>query len=159
MKNIQTILLALGIILFTFSACEKNQNLVDYDLLQHGVPIKIKTPEDPNVKVVDMNIAKDITVEKGENFKIQIMESNASTNKVDEVLERLKSEISESTFFSKFVQEDEAGFIYEKEISEENKNYDFRFVKIQGDQEYIFQAGLMGNFNLEDVKAMYQAVQ
>lgn len=50
-------------------------------------------------------------------------------------------------------------FIYRKKISEDRINHDFRYIKIQGDQEYMFQVGLMGQFSLEDVKAMYASVK
>jgi len=38
-------------------------------------------------------------------------------------------------------------------------NYGFKYLKIQGDKEYIFQTGLVGNFGLDDVKVMYEAVK
>ena len=51
------------------------------------------------------------------------------------------------------------GFIFEKKLSPDHLNYDFRYFKVQGDKEYVFQTGLIGKFSLEDVKGMYGAVK
>ena len=70
----------------------------------------------------------------------------------------LKSDIQKLSFFSKIMEEEDQGFIFEKTLGED-KTYDFRYVRIQGDNEYVFQTGLMGKFTLEQVKDMYEAVQ
>jgi hypothetical protein len=37
--------------------------------------------------------------------------------------------------------------------------YSFKYVFIQGDQEFIFQNGILGIYNLEQINNMYDAVQ
>ena len=80
--------------------------------------------------------------------------SNAS-----DVVEKQKADAIASQTFSKIVEEDEKGFIFEKKYSEDRISYDFRYVRLQGDKEFVFQTGLLGQFDLEEVKRMYEAVQ
>ena len=59
----------------------------------------------------------------------------------------------------KIIEEEEVGFIYETVFDSTATNYGFKYLKIQGDKEYIFQTGLVGTFGLDDVKMMYEAVK
>jgi hypothetical protein len=142
-----------------FTSCKKESEFVDYDMVQHGLSIKIKTPVDPEVKVTDMGIAKDITVKKGDNYNVQIISSDAVNYNVSEVIKEKREEVEAGAYFSEIIMENEHGFVFEKKIDENNVNYDFRVVKIQGDTEYDFQTGLLGKFTKEDVMKMFESVQ
>jgi len=155
MKKVWTLL----IIGFIIVACSTEAKFEDYDLVKHGLSIKIKAPAEPEVTVVDMGIAKDVTVKKGDNYSIQIISAGATNYNVSDIIAEKKTEVEGGPFFSQIVQEDENGFIFEKKIDEENINYDFRAVKILGDTEYDFQTGLLGRFSKEDVMDMYEAVK
>jgi len=61
-------------------------------------------------------------------------------------------------YFSKIISEEDDGFIFEKNV-DGILNYDFRYVKIQGDKEFVFQTGLVGNYSEDDVKSMYASVK
>jgi len=139
--------------------CGQESKYEDYDLLKHGLSLKIKAPLDPEVKVTDMGIAKDVTVKKGEDFNIQIISSAASNYNISEIIAEKKETVEGSVYFSEIIHEDENGFVFEKKIDEENINYDFRFVKIVGDTEYDFQTGLLGKFSKEAAMEMYDAVK
>ncbi|GLR17529.1 hypothetical protein [Portibacter lacus] len=149
------ILLILAIIV----SCAPESKYDDYDLLKHGLSLKIKAPADPEVSVTDLGIAKDVTVKKGDHYNIQIISSTATTYNIADIIAEKKQEVEGGTYFSQIIQEDENGFIFEKKIDENNINYDFRAVKIVGDVEYDFQTGLMGKFTKEDVLEMYEAVK
>jgi uncharacterized protein YcfL len=155
MKNL-CFLVLLGILLINCSAESKYE---DYDLVKHGLSLKIKAPAEPEVTVVDLGIAKDVTVKKGDSYNIQIISSTATEYDVSKIIAEKKAEVEEGPYFSMIVQEDENGFVFEKKIDEENINYDFRAVKIVGDVEYDFQTGLMGKFSKEDVMDMFEAVK
>lgn len=139
--------------------CQSAPELPDLDLLKHGISIKIKAPEGASVEVNDMGIAKDVAVTNGKDFYIQILNSNA----VDYDAKNLKSQeliyLQKKDYFSKLIEEDDYGFIFEKKFGENKLNYDFRYFKIQGDQEYKFQVGLIGDFTEADVRNMYDAIQ
>lgn len=128
-------------------------------MVKHGLSIKIKAPAEPEVKVVDMGIAKDVTIKKGDSYDIQIVSSTATEYDVSKILAEKKAEVEAGIYFSQIIQEDENGFVFEKKIDDENLNYDFRAVRIIGDVEYDFQAGLTGNFSKEDVLDMYDAIK
>jgi hypothetical protein len=150
------ILILFSILLF--SCGSPADALEELDLMKEGVPLKIKAPEDAIVKQKDMGIFKDITVRKGDDFYIQItgaqkFNDDLSARKAEEL-----STVKGFDTFSKIIQEDERGFIFEKKKGD-SMVYDFRSVKFVGDNEYLFQSGLIGSFALEQVEVMYDAVK
>jgi hypothetical protein len=141
-----------------FSCGSPADGLEDLDLMKEGIPLKIKAPTDAVIKQKDMGIFKDITVKKGEDFYVQItaaqlLSSDLKTRKDEEL-----SSVKELSVFSKVISEDERGFIFEKKKGED-MTYDFRSIKFIGNDEYLFQSGLVGNFSLEEVEVMYDAVK
>ncbi len=133
--------------------------LMDYDLMKHGMPIKIMAPAEPVVEASDMGIMKDVTVKGEGNYFIQITSGVATTTDVAALKSTQLMEVKNALFFDEIISEEDHGFIYRKKISEDRINHDFRYIKIQGDQEYMFQVGLMGQFSEDEVKQMYEAVK
>jgi len=133
--------------------------LVDLDLMKYGMPIKVKAPAEAKVESSDMGIMKDVTIKGDKNFYLQVTSGVATTSKIPEIKAQQMNEIKSAMFFDAIVEEEENGFIYRKKITEDRMNHDFRYIRVQADQEYIFQTGLMGQYSLEDVKTMYAAVQ
>lgn len=147
--------------LFTFLlfACgSPADSLKELDLMKEGVPLKIKAPEDAEVKQMDMGIFKDITVRKGEDFYIQITAAQVLNSDLKARKEEELSTVKSLDTFSKIVKEEERGFIFEKKKGDAMV-YDFRSVKFVGDNEYLFQSGLIGSFELEEVEVMFDAVK
>ncbi len=156
----KSVVALLGIVLF-FVACG-GADINDWqklDLLEYDMPISIKAPSDPEIKTMDLLVQKDIWVKKGDHYNVQIFQSDASGTDAEKVKNALLTEVKNNPFFSKIVSESSEGFIYETLIDSTNYNYGFRYVKIMGDKEYIFQTGLIGTFVLEDVERMYAAVK
>jgi len=143
------------------AACQQEQQtqLEPLDLLPYGVPVTIMAPDSAEVNTMDMVVTQDITVKKGEDYFVQIYVSEASTTDIPRIKANQLSEVKSNRYFSRIVQEDEAGFIYETAIDSSNVNYGFRYLMVKGDKELIFQTGLIGDFDLQDVEQMYQAVQ
>lgn len=150
------ILLLLAVILF--SCGSPADSLEELDLMKEGIPLKIKAPEDSEVKQMDMGIFKDITVKKGEDFYVQITEATMLNNDIKARKDEELNTVQDLSTFSKVVKEEERGFIFEKKRGEEMV-YDFRSIKFVGDNEYLFQAGLVGNFSLNEVEVMFDAVK
>jgi len=134
-------------------------SLSDLDLMSYGLPIKIKAPEGAEVVAEDMGIIKDVTVKGDGNYFLQIMGSEMTTSDIKTIISSQMEAAKKGPFFSEIISEDETGFIFKKEVTPERVNYDFRSVKIQGDQEYVFQTGMMGKFSLDEVKMMYASVK
>ena len=152
------IIVFLVFVLLVSCKSDPTSDLVELDLMSHGVPIKLKAPEGAEVTTKDMVVMTDVTVIK-DRYYVQLLYSDAMTHDPKKALQEQRETVEAGPFFSTMVQEDDHGFIFEKKIDEENINYDFRFVKIRGGKEYIFQTGLIGKYTLEEVQKMYSAVQ
>jgi len=149
--------------LITVLACQNNaatSNLKPTDLLQYGIPITIMAPDSIVVKSGNLGFSQDVTI-KGEeaDFDLQIFAYNATTTDVNKVKQEQLEEIKSNRYFSKIVQEDPDGFIYEMALDSTNLNYGFKYLRIQGDKEYTFQTAMVGTFSLEEAKGMYEAVK
>ncbi len=147
----------------TLLACQdtaSKSDLQPLDLLQYGIPITILAPDSVAVKSGNLSFSQDVTI-KGEEpgYDIQIFGYDATTTNPETVKAEQLADIKSNRYFSKIVQEDPAGFIYEIALDSTNLNYGFKHIRIQGDKEYVFQTAMVGSFNLEDTKRMYEAVQ
>ena len=152
-------------LLFTFALffiqCQQDQKaaLKPLDLLEWGIPITVMAPDSANVKTMDLGgVLKDVTIKGENNYSIQIYATTASTTDVARVKANQLAEVKTNRYFSKIIEEEMDGFVYENVVDSSNY-YGFRHIRIQGDMEYIFQTGLIGSFTLEEVKNMYEAVQ
>ncbi len=151
----------ISLILLLLSSCssDRTEPLKSLDLLKYGVPVTILAPDSPEVKTMDLIVQKDITIRKGNDYFVQIFMSDAVTTDVSKVLKEQMEQTKTNPYFSKFLTEDAHGYIYELQVDSSATTYGFKFVKIQGDNEFVFQTGLSGLFNEEQVRRMYQAVQ
>ncbi len=137
----------------------KSGSLAGLDLMKDGLPIKIKTTTNPVVKVDDLGFVKDVTIKADDNFYLQIMQGSVTTTDVAVLKAKLLEEVKLRPFFAEIVEEDDRGFIYKKQISDNRVNYDFRAIRIQGEHEYVFQTGLIGQYTLVEVQQMFAAVK
>ncbi|MEL6717721.1 MAG: hypothetical protein AAFO82_17090 [Bacteroidota bacterium] len=135
--------------------------LKEYDLLEYGVPISIQVPVDsPKVTTGEGFLGeKEVEVQAGDNYDILISYAPATTSDLAELKAEQVANVKSISTFSKIVQEDDAGFIYESAIDSTALFYGFRYIRLQGDQRYLFQSGLIGTFSLEDTELMYESVK
>ena len=148
-------------LLLSFLSCSNSvgTEYKELDLLEYGFPIKLMAPDSAIVEVNDLAFMKDITVvHDPSNYSIQILVSKASDRDEAGLLAYVKKQTELNPYFSEIVTEDEKGFIFENLI-DSVPSYDFRYVRIKGDKEYIYQTGLSTNFTLEAVDKMYSSVQ
>lgn len=149
-------------ILILLSACGETEEKVVFqplDLLNYGIPVTIMAPDSADVKKSEFGSVKDITVRKEKDFFVQIYARQTTTTDVAKRKAEELAEVKNKKYFSKIVKEDPAGFIYETKVDSNYIDYGFRYLQIQGSNEYLFQTGLIGPFTLEAVEDMYQAVQ
>lgn len=143
-----------------FISCKEEVAITnDLDLMKYGLPIKIKAPEDAVVVSENLGFIQDVTIKADGNYFVQIQAGTATSTDIANIKSDLLGDVKNARYFSKVVEEGDAGFIYEKDLGNNQLNYDFRYVRIQGDKEYVFQRGLIGKFTLDEVKNMYQSVQ
>ncbi len=145
--------------LFLMISCKDKAPKERLDLMKYGLAISVNAPENAEVLADDMGVMQDVTIKSGEDYYIQIYGSDAQTINAKEIFLQKKSEVEGGPFFDSIVLEEEHGMIYKKKIDENTEDYDFVFVKIQGDKEFIFQTGLIGTFTEEQVKTMYESVK
>ena len=134
-----------------------NSKYEELDLLSYGMPISIQAPAGAEVTKNDYGILLDVVV-KGEKYDVQIYSGNSNTLDLQKIKQEKLYEVKIDPYFSKIIEEEETGFIFEKDI-DGNIRYDFRLVKVIGDKEFTFQKGLMGNFSESEVRSMYEAVK
>lgn len=149
-----------GIAFFTLLflvSCSKEPAKKPLNLLSYGLPITIQAPDSAKVKTSDMGIFKDISISSGEDYAIQIFASQVTNSNLKQLKEDQLASVKKNPYFSKIVREDEQGFVFENQI-DSLPNYSFRYIKVMGDQEIIFQTGMMGIFSLEQAEEMYQSV-
>lgn len=137
---------------------DKTANYPSKDLLMHGFAISVKAPENAEIKSDDLGIMQELTISSGNEYNVQILKSVTHTSDLKEALEGQKRLVKADRYFSKIIEEYDSGFIFEKKI-DENINYDFRYVKIVGEDEYIYQTGMVGTYTEESVREMYKSVQ
>lgn len=154
------VLIFLVAIALSFGSCksDKSSSYPSKDLLKHGFAISIKAPEDAVIKSDDYGLMQELSIQKGEEYNIQIFKSMATTSNLKEALQGQKTLVKSDRYFSKVIEEYDNGFIFEKKI-DDIINYDFRYVKVVGDNEYVYQTGMMGSYTEESVRAMYNSVQ
>lgn len=151
----KVVFILLGFILISCNSAPKTEAL---DLMKYGLPIQIKAPAEAVVKANDLGFYKDVTVKQGEDYFIQIISTSATTSDIAVLKEDQLKEVKKNPYFKEVIFDEPNGFIFEKQI-DSLFNYDFRYVKLQGSNEYIFQTGLYGTFSKEDVKLMYESVK
>jgi len=137
---------------------DKSANYPSKDLLRHGFAISVKAPEDAKIKFDDLGIMQELTISADNEYNVQILKSVTNTTSIKQALADQLRLVKGDLYFSKIIEEYENGFIFEKKIGD-NINYDFRYVKIVGEDEYIYQTGMIGTYTEEDVRSMYNSVQ
>lgn len=149
---------SLCLILFcSLIACQTGQTdlqLQEKDLLEYGIPITIEVPDSAEIKSMDWGIQKDISISGVTGYSLQIFSSKASTHNLSVAIRDLKQTVEDGVYFSQFTLEEDDGFIFEMMI-DTVVNYDFRHLKIQGDNEYLFQAGMSDSFTREQIEMLY----
>lgn len=157
----KTIITLLSIIALLWS-CQTGggSDLVEKDLMEHGVPVTIMVPDSATVKARNMGtLMKDITVKGEGNYDLQIMASSATTSDLARVKAEQLATVKTNRYFSRILTEEENGFLYEVAIDSNNVNYNFRYIHLQGDQEIIFSAGMASTLTQEEAERIYEAVK
>ncbi len=161
MKYMRNIIVILIVFFTFFVGCSGNKksDLKPLDLMSYGIPLKVKAPAGTTVKVEDLGIMKDVTLKKDKDYFVQVISTSATTNDIVKLKEERLNEAKKNPFFSKVILMENNGFVFEKKLGDNNFNYDFRYIKIQGDNEFSFQTGLYGIFDKEQVMSMYESVK
>jgi hypothetical protein len=155
-----TLLLSIAFTFYTCTPEGHERNWQPVDLTAYGAPISILAPTDAVIKTGSLKSAllKDLTIQGGDDYSIQLFYSPAMTNDIAKLKNDNLQNVQSNRYFRKIVREEVAGFIYQSVI-DTTETYGFHFTKLQGDLEFNFQTGMGKLFTLEDVQMMYEAVK
>ena len=150
-------------IIFSIIGCQPSPS-VDYkpkSLLQYGIPVTLLAPDSVTVEKEDWVVQQSISLRNAdEKYFVQIWIRDASSYDLPTVKGEKLAEVKAEPGFSKLMQEDPDGFVFERRVDSNTVNYDFRFFQVKGDKEYTSQTDLTTElFSLDEVMAMYNAVR
>ena len=128
------------------------------NLLEFGLPITIAAPPGAEVKNSDLGWQKDVSIKKGDEYFVQIFSKDASERDAKIIKTKQMDLVKANKYFTKVLKEEDNGFVYHSTV-DSTDFYNFRYVKLQGDKEYIFQAGLIGKFTENQINHMYESVK
>ena len=144
-----------------FAACaeDPSSQWEETNLIEYGVPLKIKAPDSIEVKKSSLAGMEDITI-KGENaYSLQIFATEVNTRNLGVLVSEQRSLVQEENYFRAFEEEWDEGFIYSMQLDTNTITYDFRHIRLQGDKQYIFQAGMMESHTKEEIERLVSAVR
>lgn len=158
--RIQPILLPLILVLFS---CQQDSASAyqPKSLLEYGVPVTVMAPDSVEVEKEDWIVQQSISLRnEKEGYFVQIWMRQAPTADISALKAEKMAAVKQEDGFSRIVQDDPDGFIFERAVDTATVNFDFRYIQVKGDMEYTYQTDLTTElFSLEDVERMYQAVK
>ena len=133
----------------------------EHNLLRYDLPVSVMGPDSVNVNSNNLLFSKDVTIEGvlEEGYGIQIYSSEASSQDPKKIKAEELGASKKHQYFSELIQDDEQGFIYTTKLDSANIYHRFKYIKVQGAKEYIYQDLSGRKYDLDDVKKMYAAVQ
>lgn len=161
MKNKSNYFVLFALSFLIWQCATDDDNMKPFDLMPYEVPMSIRVPIDsPQVSTAEGFLGdKEVSIKAGEDFDILLSYAPATTSDMAELKAEQLANVKDISNFSRIVEEEENGFIYETEIDTTQSYYGFRYIRLQGDVRYLFQSGLIGTFSLEEVEQMYEAVK
>ncbi len=157
MKNLLhylTIALSCSLLLFACQG-ESLPKLQPLNLMSYGFPITIMAPDSASVDKSLGGIIEELTVKGKGNFGLLVQSSMATETDAKVIKSEELELVKERDYFSKLIQDDENGFLYETVIDSVNISYEFFKVKVQGDKEYRFRTPYTGSYTEKEAKRIY----
>lgn len=149
-------IILLLIVAFGTIACSSD-GLETINLQEQGANIDIKAPAGAEITSEPIGLRKEIRV-KQDQFNIIILVAEEASETAAEMKKAKLESVKALDIFSKVVQEDDNGFIYEIDQGED-KNYDFRYVYVKNGTSHDFRRYFTGDYTLDEVKTMYNAIK
>lgn len=165
MRAIQFIAITL---IFIFTSCSEplesgKVETTSVDLTPQKINISITAPK--GAQLLKGAAEEDMLLYKlysckvhAENFKIEVMCYTMSDRSVEGVLQENIADVKNEDTFSKIIQQDSTGFIYESNEINEEKSYGFYKVMVDKDfyVNIIPEPQTDGTISLEEAKFMYE---
>jgi len=132
------------------------------NLLQHGIPVSIQTPENAKVTNRSDKFLQDVIVE-GDRFYVQVYGQTATSSSCNTLATEARTELktTEPTF-QKFILEEDCGHIYEVQApGDTTKCYNFFYYVVKGSKSFSFTTTTARRkpFTKQEVENMYTTVK
>ncbi len=154
--------LVLPLIAICFIACQtdKAPELKPLNLLSYGVPLTIMAPDSSDVKKDSgFGLIEEVTVTGPGNYGLLIQSSDAGNSGAKDIKEeQLSSVKAKNRNFSRIIEEDETGFLYELKFDSTNVNFQFFKAKVEGSKEYWFTTPYTGRYTEAEAKRVYDSL-
>jgi len=133
----------------------------EHNLLRYDLPVRVMGPDSVKVTSNNLLFSKDVTIEGAleDGYGIQIFSSEASSQDPKKIKAEELAASKKHQFFDELIQDDDQGFIFSTKLDSANVYHGFKYIKVQGAKEYIYQNLSGRKYDLDDVKKMYKAVQ
>ena len=161
MITLQRIVVLTCLILLS-TACNKGNDiaLAQTDLLKYGMPSTVNIPVTANVTKGSFGSIEEVYIKDSASFfNIQIKAVPAGTADVTVSKAEEMSYVRQDPYFSKLVQEDRDGFIYENNVDSTLISYHFKYCILQGGKTFVFENDQGSSPTLEEAKFMYETVK
>lgn len=143
-----------------FASCtgDKAAALKPLDLLSYGFPVTIMAPDSADVEKSSMGIIDEVTIAGKGNYGMLVQSSMVTLTDEKAIKQSEMDMVKDGRYFSKVIKENEKGFMYETVIDSVNFNYEFFYVRIQGDKEFIFRTPYDHSFTEDEVARVYDSL-
>lgn len=137
---------------------EPTVSLKPLNLMSYGIATSIMAPDSAKVEQGLSGIIDEVTIKGKEGYVVEVQSSLSAFGTAKELKESLKSQVQEESYFSKIIQEDETGFLYETVVDSSNVSYNFRKCKMLGEKELIFKLPSSITFSEEKANWLFQHI-
>jgi|GEM_PF-6357692 len=132
----------------------------EYDLAPFGVMLKVRGPEQLNIKKVTGGILPHEITMEGEEFQVYLYGQGAETTDIATLKNQQREETKAVSKGFEIVSEDDNGFIFSKQYEgDSTKFYNFEYFYIQGDQQFRMTSSTVTAYSQEAIQDMYKAIE
>ena len=130
----------------------------EQDFMKHGLPVKFKAPDNVQVSKSNFSGSEEFKLTGSSDYGMNVMVLAATSSDASRVKSELESLVKEGKYFTRFVENESDGFIYQITVDSVHSVYGFRKVKIQGGKQVVFQNPYMSKLTEEQARKLYKAV-
>lgn len=142
--------------LFLFS-CGNKREEGKTSLYKYGIPVQLTIPAEAKINPSASGDIRGLTIVDEDGFNLQIIQTPTSYTDKTKAKFYQRELIVNNPDFVKIIEDYDDGFLFELKDGDE-RYYDFRFVKIMGTNEIIFQAGPTSHSSESQVRNMIVSV-
>jgi hypothetical protein len=156
--TLRHIFIVLAISLTACNSSTKSKTPGEVSLMKYGIPDEIYPSSTPTITPMQSKGLSNVSIALDSTSEIQAFFGPTMTKNLAKLKEDRKREILTNPFFVKIIEENDEGFVYEKQVDSLTRSYDFRVIKQIGDSELIYQCGNKKEYSEAEAKAMMKVV-